>query len=940
MPKPSNQRIVMPAVSFLAIGVVAVAMWGSSSHFRAQHAGAVSKIAADSKTPVFPQEESGRVRSILSAVPLAFEDNEGQTDSTVKYIARGNGYTVFLTGSETVFALSSRAPSPVGPKRRLLALRSPRNEDTAKRKDARIGMQLVGANTSPRIVAGKQLAGVVNYYLGSDRANWHAGVKQFETVTYRDVYPGINVAFHGEQRQLEFDFVVAPGADAASIGMAFHGMSRMATDAEGNLVLGSSAGNVMLHKPLAYQMKDGARTPVDVAFELNHDNVGLKLGDYDHSRELVIDPTISYLTFLGGTGEDDLYAVALDSAGDAYVTGQTNSPTFPGSNLNIPTSSFSVFVSEVNPGATALVYTDIFSASADCSGNAIAVDAAGDAFVGGSAPAGFPTTTGVFQPAFSGGSGTDGFVVKLAATTGALAYSTYLGGSNIDVIEGIAVDGATPANAYVVGQTQSTDFPTVSPVQMSNVGGINGFVTKVNGTGAGLVYSTYLGGSNVGLATGIALDSSANAYVTGLTDASDFPTTTGVFQTTFGGTENAFVTEVKSDGSAWVYSTYLGGSGTDDAFGIAVDAAGEAYVAGSTTSKDFPTANAVQTALGANSATNIFVSKLAAGGTGLVFSTYYGGSQTDVGTGIALDAFGDAYVTGRTTSSNYPTVNAFQTALSGTSDALVTEFSSTGFVVYSSFLGGPGTENGVGGSDLNDAIGSIAIDASSDAFLGGNTASPGPTASTPGFPVTSGVLQSGNAGGTSDGFVGKITAAPADFSIAISPTTISTPSGQPTGNITVTVSSVNSSFGQAVALSCVGLPSDSACNFTPASVTPTNSAVTSTLTISTSGSSSAGMLMMNGNRKMQVFIALLFPVAGITLLGAGSGSRRRKIQSLIVLSIVLAALIALPACGGSSGSGGGGGGGSGNATPGNYTFAITGTAGSSSHSAMLTLTVQ
>ncbi len=649
----------------------------------------------------------------------------------------------------------------------------------------------------------------------------------------------------------------------------------------------------------------------------------------------MIDPTLSYASYLGGSAEDEAFGIAVDGSGNAYVTGQTKSPVFGGKTAG---PNFDVFVTEVNTAGSALVFTDIFSAtgtgSGDCSGNAIALDTAGAAaFVGGSATVGFPTLN-AFQPTFGGGTGAvqlDGFVMKVAASTGALTYSTYLGGSDNDIVNAVAVDGATPANTYVAGQTASTNFPgaSSSTIQSTNAGSEDAFVTKLDGTGA-LTYSTYLGGSSNDLATGVALDSSGNAYMTGITISSNFPTTSSVFQKTSGGGDDSFVAEVKSDGSTLLYSTLLGGSGNDDALGIAVDGTGDAYIAGSTNSSNFPTANAIQAALGGASATNVFVTKLNAGATALMFSTYYGGSLDDAATGIALDPLGDAFVTGRTTSSTFPVSNSFQQSLSGTSDAFVTEFSNSGFVVFSSFLGGTGTENGLQGSDAQSAVGAIAVDKNSNAYVAGVTNS------TSGFPVVGG-FQSNYAGGLSDSFVAKVVAASPDFSVAVSPTSISTTSGQTTSTITVTVSSVNSSYGQSVNLSCGGLPSKAVCHFSPASVMPGTSPQTSSLTIATNGASSARLALPSTNHRTQVFAALFLPMFGITLIGAGKNQRKKRLFGFLMLGLVLAGLMILPACGG--GNGGGGGGGGGGTTPGTYNISVAGAGGGVNHSAALTLTV-
>jgi hypothetical protein len=913
--------------------VIAVAVIALTSASRQDKSAAHQSAAA--AAPSLSAAQRAKIGARFDALPVAFEANAGQTDPQVKYMARGNGYSLFLTRDEAVFAVrSSASVSDQSQAARLpgkLSFRTRRLNVQTSDKIAAIRMQPVGGNSHALISPGSEVPGTINYYLGNDPSKWVQGAKQYSAVTYHDVYPGVNLAFHGEQRQLEFDFIVSPGANPAPIQLGFKGANKIATDPAGNLVLSSTAGDVLLHKPVAYQERDGKRELVDVSFKTSGaKEVAFAIGAYDRTRELVIDPSLSYASYLGGSAEDDALAIAVDGSGHAYVTGQTKSPTFGGKTTT--GSNFNVFVTEFNSTGASLVYTSIFSGSGNCSGNAIAVDAAGNAFVGGSATSGFPTTTGAFQTAF-GSATLDGFVLKLAANSGVLAYSTYLGGNNSSVVNAIAVDGAMPANAYVAGQTSSTNFPTAGTTvpQGQNAGTDDAFISKLNGTGSALVYSTYLGGALGDLATGIALDSSGNAYVSGITVSSNFPTTSGVLQTTpgGGGEDDGFVTEIKADGSAWVYSTYLGGSGVDDAMGIAVDAAGDAYVAGSTTSSNFPTVDAAQTALGGSSATNIFVSKVNPGATALLFSTFYGGTLDDIATGISLDSFADAYVTGRTTSSNYPVSNSFQSALSGTSDAFVTEFSNTGFVVYSSFLGGTGAEDGVGGLDSSPAAGGIAVDSSSNAFVSGITAS------TTLFPATSGAYQDNSGGGASDGFVAKVAAAPADFSVAVAPMTTSTTSGQSTSAITVTVSSVNASFGQAVSLSCGNVPSKAACSFTSGSVTPGSSAVTSSLTISTNGSTAE---LFPARRHSGIFAAIFLPVIGIAVLGTGVSTRRNRFFALL-LGIALLGLMILPACGGGSGGGGGGGGGGTTTNPGTYTVTVIGTAGNTTHSAPLALTV-
>lgn len=882
-----------------------------------------NEFSAPSTSASLTAQPAERVAATLQALPVAFEANYGQTDSQVKYMARGSGYTLFLTASDAVFAMressqaNARKSSALSAKRRVPEVHLPD-------KTASVHMKLVGANSHPAIVAGNEVPGRINYYIGNDPSKWVEGAKQYADVTYREMYPGVDLKFHGAQRRLEFDFLVSPGASPAAIELGFAGADKITTDAAGNLRLSSSAGDVELHKPVAYQETAGKREFVNVGFKMTGANaVAFALGSYDHSRELVIDPSLTYASYLGGSAEDDALAIAVDGSGNTYVTGETKSPNFNGKSAG---PNFDVFVTEFN--ASAFVYTDIFAASGtgsgDCSGNTIAVDGSGNAYVGGSATAGFPVTSGTFRTTFGGGA-LDGFVAKLAAQTGAVTFSTYLGGNGRDVVNGIAVDGS--GNIYVAGDTFSTNFPVLNAIQPTNNSSADSaFVTKMSASGASLAYSTYLGGSSDNLATGIALDSSNNAYVTGLTESTDFPTTSGAAQTSSGGGQDGFVTEVNTAGSAWVYSSYLGGSGAETPLGIAVDAAGEAYVTGNTTSSNFPTVNAAQSALGGSSATNVFLSKFNAGGTALLFSTYYGGNEDDSGTAVAVDSFGDPYVTGRTTSSNYPVSNAFQGTLRGSSDAFVTEFSNTGYVVYSSFLGGTGTEDGLGGEDGNGPVGGIAVDSTSNAYL------TGVTASSTDFPASTG--QTAYGGGVSDGFVAKVAAAPADFSVAVSPATTSVTSGQTTSTITVTVSSVNASFGQPVALSCQSLPARATCSFSNTSVTPTTAAVTSNLTISTSGSTAENAFPTN--RHTTVLVALLLPISGVVVFGAGAGSRRKRLLGSVLLGLICLSLLLLPACGGNGNSGGGGGT---TTPPGTYNLTVVGTAGNSSHSAPFALTV-
>ena len=928
-PSASKRRIyffcAIPVCAVLAFGLIAL----SSRYHRAALKDLSSSVTSQPET-ISPAVRE-RLQASFASLPLAFEQNQGQTDPQVKYMARAKGYTLFLTSQDAVFSLHSKSSANARPSRSRVPKLQVNAAPGISEKPAVVRMQLVGANSSTQITAADQLPGKSNYYLGNDPKKWQTDVSQYARVAYKSVYPGIDLAYYGEQSKLEFDFIVAPASDPASIDLAFSGAQHVTTDASGNLVISSAGGDVVLHKPVAYQQQNGSRQLVDARFVVKGKNqVSFDLGSYDRSREVVIDPTVTYSTYFGGSAEDEAYGVAVDSSGNAYVTGATKSPNFPGP-LAAGTN-FDAFVSKLNPAGSALLYSTFVGGNAgngDNFGLGIAVNSTGTYVIGNTSSTNFPASVTI-----GAGGGVDVFVAKLDNSTGVASQLTKIGGTANDSGNGIAVDST--GAAYIGGETDSIDFPIAGPpIQTSNAGKGDGFIAKLDSNGTVLDYSTYIGGSNGDLVTGIALDSSNNAYVTGITVSSNFPTTPGAFQTSQSGTaDNGFVAAIKADGSAKIYSTYLGGSGTTDALAIAVDSSGEAYVTGDTNSSSFPVLNAAQATL--KGATDVFITKVQASGSGLLFSTYYGGTLDEAASGIAIDAFNDVYVTGRTLSSDYPTNGTpFQSSLSGTSDAFVTELSNTGSPVYSSFLGGTGNENSVNVSTVlaSAPLGAVAVDSTSNAYLAGSTDS------TTGFPVSS-ALQSSFGGGLADGFVTKVGAAPADFSVAVSPATISVASGQTTATITVTVSSVNAAYNNAVTLSCGGKPSKAACNFSTLSVTPGSSPVTSNLTISTNGSTGNGLLTPPMGRR-SVFYAMLMPICGLAFLGAGFGYRNKKYLGITALTLTLALLIVLPACGGggSGGGGGGGGGGGNNTAPGTYSLTVSGAAGGVTHSAPLTLTV-
>jgi hypothetical protein len=692
--------------------------------------------------PPAPKMTAAQAREAYGKTPLYFEQNQGQVDSQVNFLTRAGGATIFLTPTEAVIVRSM--PSQDSSKTTASKLRDTGAQIAAEPQAqmAVLRMQLAGANPQPAVVGLDKQEGIVNYFVGNDPAQWHADIPTYARVQYSEVYPGVDMIYYGDGLQMEYDFVVQPGADANRVSLKFVGADDLHVDANGDLVIRTAAGEVRQPKPSIYQDAEGARQQIQGSYLIkDNGEVGFSLGAHDASKPLVIDPVLAYSTYLGGSGQENGRGIKVDAAGNAYVTGRTASTNFPTANAIQATYGGGVndaFVTKLNAAGSALVYTTYLGGSGGDNSSGIVVDAAGNAYVAGfTNSANFPTANAI--QATYGGGGNDGFVTKLNASGSALVYSTYLGGDNSDQGEGIAVDST--GNAYVAGLTTSANFPTANAFQATYGGGdTDGFVTKLNASGSALVYSTYLGGNNIDSGFGIAVDSSANAYVIGKTGSTNFPIA-NAFQATYGGGDiDAFVTKLNASGSALVYSTYLGGGKNDTGLGIAVDTARNAYVTGNTLSTNFPTANAIQETNGGGGNDDAFVTKINASGAALVYSTYLGGGSIDFGTGIAVDAAGNAYVTGDTLSTNFPTANAIQATNGGGGydDAFVTKINASGAaLVYSTYLGG---------SD-GDVSNGIAMDTAGNAYVTGLTASTD-------FP-TAGAIQ-GTKSGFGDAFITKL----------------------------------------------------------------------------------------------------------------------------------------------------------------------------------------
>ena len=673
--------------------------------------------------------DTPQVKAMYGRLPLSFEPNFGQAESGVKFVAHTRRETLLISPTEVVLtAVVSRSA-----------------------EQQSIRMRLVGANSAARIEGLDKLPGISNYYVGSDPTKWQTNIPQYARVAYRDLYPGTDAIFYGNPQELEYDFVVAPGADPGAIQLRFDGVRETRLDASGNLVLGLAGGEVRLHRPMIYQEVDGHRRAVGGGYVLRGDSIRFHFGSYDPTRPLIIDPVLTYSTLLGGTLLDFPIDMAVDAAGNAYIVGYTESSNFPTANPFQPTNrlgTYDGFVTKINAAGTALVYSTFLGGTQGDWLSALAVDASGNAWVAGqTASSNFPLLNPI-QAVHAGGS-SDTTLSELSAT-GSLIYSTYYGGSGDDNPNGVAVDAS---GVYVAGFTSSQNFPTQNAAQgtfggaTSSCGSFgDGYVFKLNPSGSTRLYSTFVGGSSCDRIYGLALDNAGSAYLTGQTFSSNFPTQSplrpalgGGSGCTFNGAAvncpDAFVTKLSAAGNALVYSTYLGGAGSDFALDIAVDPTGAAYVTGAAGSPDFPLANPLQPTYRAGDA---FVTKINPAGSALAYSTYLGGSGSDSGWGIAVESSGVAHVSGITFSTDFPTSNPIQAAAGGGMDVFVTTLSPSGTVVlFSSYLGGSG----------QDWVAKMAVDSSGNGFLTGRTNSGN-------FPLASPLQQS--IAGNEDVFVVKL----------------------------------------------------------------------------------------------------------------------------------------------------------------------------------------
>ena len=667
--------------------------------------------------------------SANSPVPVFFFRNSGEAPPTVKFIAR----TPEISASFSLDKVTLRLHGA----------------------DLRVSFQ--GSDPQTSVTVERPLIAKANFLIGADPARWRTNVDLYQTISYKGLYPGIDMKYGGAGKRLKSEFIVAAGVDPSLVRIRYAGFEKIFIDRDGSLVFRLEHGQLRENSPEAYQIRGGRNVAVDCQYKLYGDGtVGFALGKYDTSLELIIDPILSYSTYLGGSGFDAITALAVDSPGNAYVAGYTDSLDFPiaGAIQGATGGSVDAFVAKLNPAGTALVYATYIGGSGDDRARGLTIDSSGSVTITGTTTSpNFPSVA-AYQTALSGGR--DAFVAKLNPAGNLLVFSTYFGGSAYDNGNSIASDSS--GNVYIAGDTYSTDLPILGAMQSLNRGRQDGFVVKFSPAGA-LQYSTYLGGAGDDRAMAIAVDGTGCAYVTGNTTSADFPVA-NAFQAANAGGQNAFITKLNSAGIAIVYSTYLGGSGGIPGFpesgnGIAVDSALSAYVTGVTHSANFPTAGALQTGH-AGGGLDAFVSKLTPAGSALVYSTFLGGIGLDTATAIAVDGGGTAYVTGNTTSPDFPMVTPLQGTKSGSVDAFIAAVNSTGSaLVFSTFFGGNSADGGT----------AIALNGSGKIWIAGQTTSTN-------FPLQTPFQATGYSEG--NGFVTSMTQAVAQKTSMLTPTPSST----------------------------------------------------------------------------------------------------------------------------------------------------------------------
>jgi hypothetical protein len=736
----------------------------------------------------------------LSKLPLVFEPNVGQTDPAVQFLAHSARGRFFFTTEGVVIAIDTQADAPPAP------VAGPHTAAPAPATRA-TRLQFLGANRQAALHADAVAQGRVNYLLGDDPAQWHTGLPTYGALSYQSLYPGIDLRYTGTAGQLKGTYTVAPGHDPAAIRWRYQGARSVTVDGAGNLQVTldpAPAGQLIEQAPVAWQMISDQRVDVAVRYALAPDgSVGFAFGAYDAAYALIIDPVLTYSTYLGGGGHDYAKRLLVDGSGNTYLTGETASINFPTADPYQPNNNGATdsFVAKLDATGSTVLYATYLGGSGRDVGTGIGLDSNGNVYVAGfTASTDFPRANAL-QSNYAGGRD-DAFFAKLNPTGSSLLYSTYLGGSGYDEVFDTVVDGQ--GTTYAVGETGSFNFPTANPYQLNLQGWADAFIIKLTASGSSLLYSTYFGGSDGDGAYGLARDQNGNVYLAGTTHSYNLPRM-NAYQTQFGGGDSdGFVAEFNTTSGALAYASYLGGSGADIGQDIALDTYDNIYLTGWTASTNFPRANAVQNTYGGGTY-DAFLTKLNSGGSTLGYSTYLGGNGEDEASGLAVDNMGDAYLAGYTTSTNFPQVNPLQPNYGGGTtfgDAFVTRLNAAGDAVdYSTYLGGAG----------EDSAWDIKVNGAQDAYVAGITGSTD-------FPPAGTPAQAANAGGD-DAFLVKIsnnTGTPTATITPVNPSNTTTPI--PTDTPTTTPTRPASPTTTATAI-----PATASSTATP-TATPTSSA--------------------------------------------------------------------------------------------------------------------
>jgi len=664
-------------------------------------------------------------------LPLTFERNVGQAPTTTKFVSHAGGYSIWLS----------------------------RNGITMRAGAASFQLRFEDASPYVSLEPTEELAGKSNYILGRDPKNWITGVAAFSGVRYHRLYPKVDLLCRGESRRFEYDFLIAPGADPRRIRIYFRDADSVKVDDQGELVVKVRGSEWRQQVPHVYQ---GSRPVAGRFVAFPRGRIGFDVGPYDHDKELVIDPVVVYGSYLGGTRDDSVATMTVDSSGSIYLAGSTNSSDFPitagsydptfnggpcpmGTYMGVPINRYcrDVFVTKLNPLGTALVFSTYVGGVGGDDAYAMAVDTNGNVYVTGATNSSdFPVTANALQSKLAGGElGIDAFVLKIDPSGSKLLYSSFVGGKGDDIGRAMAISSS--GDLYIAGSTTSSDFPVVNALLSQFGGGDCGgnrsnelacsdaFLMRWRSQDMTLQYASFLGGNADDSASGVALDAAGNVYVAGTTSSANFPLTKPLISSLPGGSSHVFLAEIAGSGDRFIYCTLLGGSGNDSASAVAVDRSGNAIVTGSTSSLDFPVVNAVQDKPGGGVCQGLyglpyvpcshgFVAKVNSQGSKLVYSTYLSGYGVDSADAVEVDTSGSVWVAGGTSSrAGFPITpdaihfcNSASPSLGGTTGFL-TKLMDDGSLAYSTFFGG----------SYRDGISALALDGSGSLLIGDSTSS-------------------------------------------------------------------------------------------------------------------------------------------------------------------------------------------------------------------------